>query len=111
MEVSRPSGAAVSTLARDLAYDARHYLGGRRGLLLLAGAAVIAGAALNWGWLATAGIAPLLLSVLPCAAMCALGLCMSRMGGSRSSLNGAPDTTAPPLSAPPTDDDALQPRG
>jgi hypothetical protein len=31
---------------------------------------------LNWGWLTAVGAAPILLSLLPCAAMCALGLCM-----------------------------------
>ncbi|WP_192359125.1 hypothetical protein [Mesorhizobium mediterraneum] len=42
---------------------------------------VVAGLAFNWVWLVAAGIAPLLLSVLPCVAMCALGLCMNRMTG------------------------------
>ena len=37
-----------------------------------------------------AGIAPLLLSALPCVAMCALGLCMRGMGGRSCSA----DTTA-----------------
>jgi hypothetical protein len=46
-----------------------------------------AGLALNWGWLTAAGIAPVLLSLLPCAAMCALGLCMRRgANGSCSKL-------------------------
>lgn len=34
------------------------------------------GIALNWNWLAAAGFTPFLLGVLPCAALCALGLCM-----------------------------------
>ncbi len=42
-------------------------------------ALVGAGLALGWPWLVAFGLAPLLLSLLPCAAMCALGLCM--MGG------------------------------
>jgi len=36
---------------------------------------------LKWDLLVAAGIAPLILGLLPCAAMCALGICMSRMGG------------------------------
>ena len=48
---------------------------------MLAGLASAAGLALNWSWLAAAGIAPILISVLPCLAMCALGLCMNRSGG------------------------------
>ena len=68
MDASQTSRAAAPRLARDLAHAARYYLGGPRGLLILASAVVVAGAALNWTWLAAAGIAPLLLSVLPCAA-------------------------------------------
>ena len=49
-------------------------------LLVLAIVIVGAGVALNWSWLVAAGIAPILLALAPCAAMCALGLCMSRMG-------------------------------
>jgi len=39
-------------------------------------AAVGAGLAFNWDWLAAAGVAPILIAVAPCLAMCALGLCM-----------------------------------
>ena len=42
------------------------------GLLII----VALGMYLNWGWFVAIGIAPLVLGVLPCAAMCALGLCM-----------------------------------
>lgn len=52
-----------------------------RRTLVLAGAAA-AGVVLgsNWGWLTTIGAAPILLTLAPCLAMCALGLCM-RGGG------------------------------
>ncbi|WP_292115156.1 hypothetical protein [Mesorhizobium sp.] len=53
--------------------------GGRRGPIVAGAAVVVAGLTLNWSWLVAAGIAPVLLSVLPCVAMCALGLCMNRM--------------------------------
>jgi len=56
----------------------RRRFGGRRLLIIAGGATAIAGLAFNWSWLVAAGIAPLLLSALPCAAMCALGLCMNR---------------------------------
>lgn len=59
-----------------------HYLGGRRGIILLALAAAGVGLYLGWGWLAAVGLAPLLLALAPCAAMCALGLCMK--GGGKS---------------------------
>lgn len=57
------------------------YTSGKRGLILAAVAIAAAGVALNWSWLVAAGIAPLLLSVLPCVAMCALGLCMKKGSG------------------------------
>jgi hypothetical protein len=40
--------------------------------------AVVAGVAFNWSWLVAVGVAPLLLTLLPCAAMCALHLCTSK---------------------------------
>lgn len=67
------------------------YIGGRRGLFFLAAGIAITGMALNWGWLVAAGIAPILLAILPCAAMCALGLCMKKTSGtSCSSGNKTP---------------------
>ncbi|MEO5756610.1 MAG: hypothetical protein ABIQ51_07110 [Mesorhizobium sp.] len=59
----------------------RHYLGSRRSLIAAGTAIAIAGLAFNWTWLVAAGIAPVLLSVLPCVAMCGLGLCMNRVTG------------------------------
>ena len=45
--------------------------------VLLAGLGTLgAGLALNWDWLTAVGVAPILLSLAPCAAMCGLGLCM-----------------------------------
>ncbi|MGQ0749138.1 MAG: hypothetical protein ACT4PS_01250 [Betaproteobacteria bacterium] len=72
------------SLARTVGGLARHYLGGRRGLLLVGGAAVLAGIVFNWSWFVAVGLAPLLLAIAPCAAMCALGLCMNKMMGSKS---------------------------
>jgi len=77
--------AAETSLGRDVLHAVRYYLGGRRGLIALAAVVVIAGLAFNWSWLVAAGIAPLLLTALPCVAMCALGLCMSRMTGRQCS--------------------------
>jgi len=54
----------------------------RRTLLVVAALILLAtGMFVKWDWLVAAGIAPLILGLLPCAAMCALGLCASRMGG------------------------------
>jgi hypothetical protein len=76
------STKAVSALPGDLTYTIRRYLGNRRLLLAVAILALVAGAALNWGWLVALGVAPVLQLLLPCAVMCGLGVCcMKMMGG------------------------------
>lgn len=94
--------AMNQTSARGLGQMARRYLTGWRGLAVVASVAIAAGSALNWSWLVAAGIAPFLLSVLPCLAMCALGLCMHRGAGrscsaenTSSKTTDTPDETAP----------------
>lgn len=78
---------------RDCAPDRglRAVLSGRRVWLALGGAALLAGAALNWNWLVLVGAAPILLKVLPSAAMCALGLCAR---GSCKTAGVAPPSSA-----------------
>src|SRR3546814_11929122 len=93
MTTPRSRETTATSLSQDLLYMTRYYLGGRRGLLILAGLVLAAGLVLNWSWLVAVGIAPILIAVLPCVAMCALGLCMSRAGG-RSCSPAAGDRTA-----------------
>jgi hypothetical protein len=78
------------SLAQTTVALLRHYLGGRRSLIVLTVLALGAGLILNWGWLVAAGIAPLLLALAPCAAMCALGLCMNKTGGKSCSSESSP---------------------
>src|SRR3546814_14147064 len=95
MTTPRSRETTATSLSQDLLYMTRYYLGGRRGLLILAGLVLAAGLVLNWSWLVAVGIAPILIAVLPCVAMCALGLCMSRAGGrSCSTAAGARTTEA-----------------
>jgi hypothetical protein len=54
--------------------------------LVLAAVALAAGAAFNWSWLVAAGAAPLLLSLAPCLAMCALHLCARKAAGGGSTV-------------------------
>jgi len=63
---------------------------GRRGLIVLGVLVIAAGLALNWSWLVAIGAAPLLLTALPCVAMCALGLCMMPKDGKSHENHGAP---------------------
>ena len=83
MSIRNSAEAHPRTPSQPLADKLPSWLRGRRGLILLGALVLGLGAAFNWKWLVAAGIAPLLLSVLPCLVMCALGLCMGRMNGSR----------------------------
>lgn len=94
MTESNPIRSSDTSLTRDILDIARHYLRGWRGIMVLASVAIAAGLAFNWSWLVAVGILPVLLTALPCVAMCALGLCMHRMGGRSCST----DTSAPPTS-------------
>ena len=82
-------------------------LGGRRAWLALAVIVLVGGMILNWSWLVAVGIAPLLLALAPCAAMCALSLC-SKSGGDGCKRQ---DTTAPPAQMPANSDLDGQGRG
>ena len=104
--------AGDSSLVRDILaaskygiYRLRARLG-TRGLVVLGAAAIAAGLALNWSWLVAIGAAPLLLTALPCVAMCALGICMMPKGErSHEDHRGAEDAH-PENSAPPAKDRA-----
>ena len=65
---------------RSMLDGVRSHLNGRRSLWLVAGLVLAAGLALKWNWLVAAGIAPVVVSLLPCPAMCALGFCAHKMG-------------------------------
>ena len=60
---------------------------------IVIGAAVLGGGGalfFGWNWLVAAGLASILLGILPCLAMCGLGLCMNRMGKKNAPSAGAP---------------------
>lgn len=68
-------------LAHDLLQATRYYLSDRRVWTALVIVVLVGGVALNWGWLVAAGLAPLVLLLLPCAVMCALPFCTKRRTG------------------------------
>ena len=57
----------------------RSVLGNRFGMLAIVAGVIGLSAYSSWGWLVALGLAPLLISVAPCVAMCALGLCSMGM--------------------------------
>ncbi len=98
MTTPQTAETANASLTRDLIRACWYYLGGWRGVLVLAAIALATGLALNWSWLVAAGIAPALLTALPCLVMCGAGLCMNKLLGSRSceSPPSNPDRTMTP---------------
>lgn len=73
---SFPREHVAAAPRRSLADRLPSWLGGRWVMVMGIFALVGAGLALGWPWLVAFGLAPLVLSLLPCAAMCALGFCM-----------------------------------
>jgi hypothetical protein len=101
---SRMIEPSPPTSAQSAFAALRTWSGRRLVLLSIAGVAIVVGLGLNWSWLVAAGVAPLLLSALPCVAMCALGLCMMQMTrkGTAAGLSSdtSPGSNASPLPRP-----------
>ncbi|HZF36892.1 MAG TPA: hypothetical protein VE914_24080 [Candidatus Angelobacter sp.] len=103
-----PLGRDIFAAVKYGIYRLRTRLG-TRGLVILGAAVIAVGLALNWSWLIAIGVAPLLLTVLPCVAMCALGVCMMPKGEKSSGNQPASDdvhqeTTAAPAAKKRSDD-------
>ena len=69
----------------------RSVLGNRFGMLAIVAGVIGLSAYSSWGWPVAVGLAPILLAVAPCAAMCALGMCTMGM----KSKTGAPTEKIP----------------
>ena len=93
MDESKSQPASDTSLSHVLRYTLWYYVWYRRGWIVLSILAITALAALSWGWLAAVGLTSVLLAFLPCAAMCAFGLCMHKMGG--KARKGYSDTAKP----------------
>lgn len=88
MTAPQSSAAAQGSLLRDVLYAARYYLRNRWTLVALAGLAIAFGLYFGgWGWLVAAGLAPIVLSTLPCLIMCGLGVCMMCRGQQQSTVS------------------------
>ncbi len=98
MTAPQSTTTAEPSLWREARDIARYYLGNRWVLVALGAGVLVAGIALNWSWLVAAGIAPILISVLPCLVMCGLGFCMMcRSSGQQSTPSrDAADPPTPP---------------
>lgn len=76
------------------------WLGGRRGLIVGALALGGGGMALGWPWLVAIGAAPVLIALLPCTIMCALGLCMRGKSNQTAASPGAKTDVAGETATP-----------
>ncbi len=86
--------------SRGLGRFVPDWLRGSRGLMLGAIVVVSAGLAFGWPAVVALGIAPIVLALLPCAAMCALGMCMSGKGRQAAGPQGGTADGILPGSAP-----------
>lgn len=74
----RASAAMTPRVWRVLTLGDR--LGRLSAIVVWLTAAVGIGLFFGWSWLVAAGLSSVVLAILPCAAMCAAGLCMGRSG-------------------------------
>lgn len=125
MTTPQTSEKPQTSLTQDLLRTAQYYLGNRRGLMIVAGIAIVGGLTFNWGWLVAAGIAPILISLLPCVAMCAIGVCCMKKSVDQSGRAEATEETSSQLTSkrapqvtresaleqPPTDNTGERPSG
>ena len=90
MTLPQSTSTAEPSLGRDVLSSVRYYLGNRWAILGLGNLAAIAGLSFGgWGWLVAAGLAPVILSTLPCLVMCGLGLCLAcRSNRAQSTTSG-----------------------
>lgn len=99
MSSSESSKAKDTSLTRDILFVARYYLGNRRVLLVFV--AAVTGLAHNWNWLVAVGLAPVLLSTLPCLIMCVFGVCMMcRSGEQQLTLSQDANDRDAPFASP-----------
>lgn len=95
LETASPSAHAVAPPQRVQAF-LRHWLSGRRGRIIGGIVIVAAGLALGWNWLTAIGVAPIILSLAPCAAMCAIGACaMMKRNSSGTKPDAANQNSTP----------------
>jgi hypothetical protein len=88
---ARPGAGPAQAIPRFI----RHWLTGRRGLIIGGIAVVGVGLAFGWSWLTAIGAAPIILALAPCAAMCALGTCAMMKANSAGAAPGSPDQAKP----------------
>lgn len=80
MENSQPLESSTATRPYDQFIALGWRISRRTALLTLAALAAGSGLYFGWSWLVAAGLAPIIVPLALCAAMCALGLWAHRTG-------------------------------
>ena len=84
METSKVDASAMNPSGNvGMSFESRvwrmltlgHRLGRRTAVVVWTATAIRLGLFAGWGWIVAAGLSSTVLALLPCAAMCALGLC------------------------------------
>ena len=100
IDMSRQTAASARlSVGASVLEVLRRSIGNRRGLIIVAIALVIGGLAANWSWMVALGVAPVILSLAPCALMCAVGLCSMKFMGGGSACADSESSTAPKTAA------------
>lgn len=84
MDTTNSTETSAPSRNRNLLGVARCYLGSWPALLVLIAIALIVGVGFGWNWFVAIGLAPVLLTALPCLVMCGLGLCIACSSKMRS---------------------------
>ena len=77
----------------------RPWVTGWRGMMILGILLVAAGLYAGWGWLTAVGLAPIILALAPCAAMCAVGACAMSRAGSGCAKSTTGEKIEPPAAS------------
>ncbi len=96
IDVVKHPPQAEDSRVRNRADQLRGWLVSPRGLIVVSLVVIGTGLALGWNWVVAAGFAPLLLSLAPCAAMCALGVCMMAKGNTSCAKPGSAENAGAP---------------
>ena len=90
-----PTAGAASGPRVWRALTLRGRLNRRTAVVAWSAGSIGIGLFLGWNWLVTAGLSSIVLAILPCAVMCAAGLCMgggdSKPADSRSKVGPGAD--------------------
>jgi hypothetical protein len=109
-DIANPSRMRGTGPTQAVQEFVRHWLTGRRGLIIGGIVVVAAGLALGWNWLTEIGVAPVILSLAPCAAMCAVGACAMMRGNASCAKPGSLDQSKSlEPTATPTSSNTLEP--